>query len=101
MVSTYNNGSILGTNMLIWMPLLLYSNTLKSKLSSIVARVCIFLTFARAAWFGLIIMEFLCLTFYRKKASLLPAALIVAPLIFFLDRASRRRLVGKIHRVYF
>ena len=91
MVSTYNNGSILGTNMLIWMPLLLYSNTLKSKLSSIVARVCIFLTFARAAWFGLVIMEFLCLTFYRKRLRFTGVrAHCGAPDIY---RASRRRLV--------
>jgi hypothetical protein len=107
MFSTYNNGNILGVNLLLWGPIAAVG-TRYSLFSSIAFRTGCLLTLSRSAWAGLMIYEMLCALKDRSLARvyraffavalLLLAVILVSllighdPLKFLLDRDFNGRL---------
>ena len=77
MVSTYNNGNILGINLLLWFPLVLEGGRKLAKRFAVPSRALFLLSLSRTVWAGWIFSEVLTRTFgVRRLRSLI--------LVFFL-----------------
>jgi hypothetical protein len=68
MVSTYNNGNILGINLLIWLPVLLFTKKKLPLWLKVGARALLLLTLSRTVWLGWIAMEMFALFANRPSA---------------------------------
>jgi hypothetical protein len=66
MISTYNNGNILGINLLIWgfLPIAFYQKSSPIILNGL--RAVFLLTLSRTVWLGWILSEIILNTFFRK-----------------------------------
>lgn len=79
LISTYNNGNIFGTSMLLILPFFEYLE--KSKLIKILLKITLFLTIARTVWIGLVINELLKL-FYANKNGSINLRVIIGSFLF-------------------
>ena len=84
LISTYNNGNILGINLLMW-GTLVYHFIKRSVPTGILGRLTLILTGARTVWLGLLVNEILFTLAFKKISSFLYAFLLAATIaILFL-----------------
>lgn len=79
LISTYNNGNIFGTSMLLVLPF--YEYLEKSKVIKVLLKITLFLTIARTVWIGLVINEFLKI-FYASTSGKISTRVIIGSLLF-------------------
>ncbi len=80
MVSTYNNGNILGINLLLWFPLVLEGGRKLAKRFAVPSRALFLLSLSRTVWAGWIFSEVLTRTFGVRRLRSLILVFFLAPL---------------------
>ena len=79
MVSTYNNGNILGVNLLLWFPVVLAGGRRLAKRFALPARLLFLLSLSRTVWAGWIVSETLLRVFGLRKLTSLIVAFVLVP----------------------
>lgn len=79
MVSTYNNGNILGVNLLLWFPVVLAGGRRLKKRVALPARLLFLLSLSRTVWAGWIVSEVLLRVYGLRKLKSLLVVFVLVP----------------------